>query len=863
MIDWAVWFGLRCLDEKQPVPHVVILDATRQSNPTTDADRFMAMFPGREVAALPWLTHITAIPGEDESSCLVRLLPAIGQHSPTPPDHDASMIRQLWQSFFLRPTQPSDNHALANVLGASLFLRSDNDENSRTALQRMLTALGLFPDRDADFRKRNPQGKLYAQLQRLVSTLPKFDKADVNLLLVDDSAIRHGWLQFLSEQLGIGQSRNAVDENRVVTTLYEHRITLTGTELTGELLESIRRAISVNSRRLRWGEQSRPIDLLFLDLRLYERESLNLERDFFVRVIDTYESWSTRSKSNGWPVIGNDELTRLRQWAVKESNEKASRSDEMYHSAVTLLARLIAGVDPSLPIVLFSSTNQKVITEELKEYGSIFTQFAKPTLMADSNSRDIDAVMLNLAEAFEHACRLVKARRLCQHIETCKTRTKVRPEQKETGRWNVQLFLDETYRKKRGLVVGGFVVALPPSVDAIQFDAELRSFFLRKLGSNDTYPSHGLPKNKEARRVALLKAIPELRKFWLKKRASVIPFTLCGQLRSSVHSDLERSNVFRDEHVGDNLHRELMRSSLEYACYTLMPTLLPHETEHDLWFHAPTRVQYESSMDAQVLNEAWGIRTAPAGRNVRCHVFSEDDARGILEEIEREYNGSSITPRPVLARAYHLDYSKQEGENELTFIMHHLADAFLTVFDKPFEFKTKEDEELTKKKREEQESINEGIEPLKNALVDIDYGPDSYYLLKANREFAHGEYAQAIFYGTSSGKSIPGFDGAVDVLKDSAVALVGPDCILLGNLLVDGKLERIGNRRLKGKIVQFGENPENVVVIESSGRKFTTTRKYVKAIPNPRIGQNVTFFGVRESVPLDGCFRANDVRLAK
>ena len=77
---------------------------------------------------------------------------------------------------------------------------------------------------------------------------------------------------------------------------------------------------------------------------------------------------------------------------------------------LTLLPRLVAHVDPTLPIVLFSSTGRRDIVGKLKGYESIFTQFSKPHLMLGPSAEVAERARDTLGGALKAAEQLATGR---------------------------------------------------------------------------------------------------------------------------------------------------------------------------------------------------------------------------------------------------------------------------------------------------------------------------------------------------------------------------------------------------------------------------------------------------------------------
>jgi len=79
----------------------------------------------------------------------------------------------------------------------------------------------------------------------------------------------------------------------------------------------------------------------------------------------------------------------------------------------TLLARLLSLLDPTLPVVLFTSTGRSDLIDPFRDYGNIITAFRKPTMAGMDGQRWVETVgelRAEFREAMERAEDILKAR---------------------------------------------------------------------------------------------------------------------------------------------------------------------------------------------------------------------------------------------------------------------------------------------------------------------------------------------------------------------------------------------------------------------------------------------------------------------
>ena len=137
-------------------------------------------------------------------------------------------------------------------------------------------------------------------------------------------------------------------------------------------------------------------DVLLLDLRLWQNEKARQE--LMCRLVDVANK------------LRRGDLPNADAKRAKEAAKKTPESLE----ALTFLPLLLSCIDPTLPIVLFSSTHQRVVSELLKPYPNIITMFAKP--LPDGSWSSMHAVE-TLRSALDRALDIHEARiawsRLC------------------------------------------------------------------------------------------------------------------------------------------------------------------------------------------------------------------------------------------------------------------------------------------------------------------------------------------------------------------------------------------------------------------------------------------------------------------
>lgn len=146
-------------------------------------------------------------------------------------------------------------------------------------------------------------------------------------------------------------------------------------------------------------------DILLLDLRLW----LEGETDRRQKFMDTLVRLCEQLNSEG---ISDPAFCR----AYDAAKTLAGGGETSELPALALLPLLLTHLDPSLPIVLFSSTHQREVIELLAHRPSIITSFSKPLLSGYGESPDPESMFAALRAALRRALDLHEARLVWERI---------------------------------------------------------------------------------------------------------------------------------------------------------------------------------------------------------------------------------------------------------------------------------------------------------------------------------------------------------------------------------------------------------------------------------------------------------------
>ena len=372
---------------------------------------------------------------------------------------DLEIIKNIWAAFLTRSSTPGDSHAIANLVGPLLLMKEIGNTHV-AALQSMLSIIGLLPDNQNDTSEeddKNARAMLNEESSWVdwkepeweykLNELQKNSNDKLKLILIDDM-FDMGWGKVLCWAMGVeyhnphGDHRKGLVE--IIKTgagdgVKEEQIIIKAASSAEWILVELDKLTKTDNRfNFSLDGDSDGQEILFLDLRLYPGKFKEEEAGFFRKLIGIAKKFTKeRNKNLPWDGFTDKEINEIEDWLPTGKQE-----DPKYIKALTLLPRILALTDLSLPIVLFSSTGRRDITEKLKDYGNIITIFEKPRFTVDIPVDIASQTKTKFRDAIKKARQILKARQKIQRISTYKM--KDQPKFNSSG-IHVELFIDETY----------------------------------------------------------------------------------------------------------------------------------------------------------------------------------------------------------------------------------------------------------------------------------------------------------------------------------------------------------------------------------------------------------------------------------
>lgn len=620
-IDWGIAYTLsiynKLVAEKDtdsssksyPPLKILIID-TGESRTDSDTTRFFKQFPRMSIKSLPWIRIFTVAENEQEWDINNFISSALGvdtnsermlsmSEATDEEVLDLGVIRNFWAASLTKPSQPGDHHAIANMVGPLLLIKDKMVDCHITALLHLLTAVGLLP------RVRNQEGLLergkhwinwsnHSWLQ-LLKELRSRDKK-IHIILIDDQ-YKHGWDEVLQIALDV-EKRVDVKENIIASKDDIILKAFDSAEVLLQKIESLKESIYEKRFAFSINNHNHP-EILFLDLRLFAGDKIEEEKAFFERLLSVTKHYLSNSSANlPWPSISASDIEAI-DCCIQNHDRSRKLQDENYISALTLLPRLLALIDPSLPIIVFSSTGRRDVINKFKEYGNIVTLIDKPKFSVDVPEDIAKQTKDKFINAISDAIRTITGRLAIQDI--LKT-IGHGPGQRISGEQEtyVEIFIDESGDSfKDYFVIGGLALLHKKEEDAIKFnngmentDVEINiggSTITRRL---TWFGPHRLDKrlgsNPDEEVNSVKQILPKINELLVKHHILALPFVLRAKVNE--HRGLD---VLHNEHL-DNLYLILFREALDALIYEMIPFYVSSDKPIICRIMAGTRARHKS-----------------------------------------------------------------------------------------------------------------------------------------------------------------------------------------------------------------------------------------------------------------------------
>lgn len=570
-----------------------------------------------------------------------------------PRSTDFQIVRNLWLQ--LLEERPERRHAIANVVGPQLLLEILGAPPSpasrpvlralRTLTRWLMTPIGHFAG----------AGHEAAPAPRSTAPWcgPDIWRGIIDGFIVLDDLEGLGWSSFLRAALAVddreGPGRGRLLSFRSIaerSSRSASAIDLLGhLERRLELMEAVAEGASEPGRYCRAFEIVPNISrtILFLDLRLYSEADQDAERALCQRLLELFvprfRALEAR-RSLPWPIrLSNDALAPIERYAAGRSTHPDDHA-----AALTLLPTLLATADPTLPIVLFSTTGRRSICDRLQTCRNIITYFDKPRFPIES----IDALAIDAEARFRHAIdaalRLARGRKICVDLleldrRGLRTQRAIAARPLKTDGSIFEIYVDESgCADVPPFSVGAFALLLSSDEHAARLDHELHA---RRLiwGLAEGRP----PKNindeleqrfvkKEPDEAEYRRRLDELDSLLKHLEIDLFAFALINR-RPLSRELADRPLILRENEL-DNRHLTMLRDLMEaivfdFACRLPDPPARIRIDAPTRWFPI-----HSENVDGEQMLERFGVRYEQS-RKLAQGIGHSDVRRMIADVFDR------------------------------------------------------------------------------------------------------------------------------------------------------------------------------------------------------------------------------------
>lgn len=585
------------------------------------------------------------------------------------------LLSQQMREELTKEGKENERHAIQNIVGPMVLLGREYLGKQGTverALLRVFETTGLMPK---ELAEGNQPGNRIKE--------DSWGDQPLRLLLVDDQA-NCGWADWLRANLPKSKPNLvSLDDDDVYTSPESFLDTLT-TELEASPLAVDRRfefRLRDNSSPPRSGTVILPPErqpILLLDLRLHATRSATDEAAFFKRLLPLCERFKVggQTKQLAWPGFSPQELQTVALWC--QEGRRVRETDEHF-LGLSLFPRLLALLDMSLPIILFSSTGRRSLIQYFEEYGNIITVFEKPRFFGSNADNVVATTRRRFRQAIREAVRIAAARRFLQKVLGVARRADhPRNEAFRGAPTLADIYIDESARADEPhFGVGGLLLLYTrDKKDALQ--AALKSRGLEwgvcVGASGIEWPSKGSVLPKEYRR----DVFPDYREKYeahledLAKCFRDTSVTVISLGMRMCRQELGSSVAGIPMTAGDVVYRRLVGDVLELALASIF-SLAPPNQHITLNVHVATRVRpmevaaHEAKAKADELFRKFGIHQLRTDRSNEIVIQSvrSDDVWPLVMDILGRHAGQISQVSFDLARGVRLlEYTKANSAYE-------------------------------------------------------------------------------------------------------------------------------------------------------------------------------------------------------
>lgn len=332
-------------------------------------------------------------------------------------NYDIDSLMGLWRNNL---TRPGERHTIGNLLAPILLVKGLHEDLQKkaeshstltTALDVLAQTAGLKMSRDAG---GNSSEGLLQELQSEGDVFGRRQK--IKFLLIDDQ-FALGYQHILACLIfGTDYQRNETPN------ISDWKFATKGSELVCKSKPDILLdALEFDASDLKTGiedwRRPRTIthlshNIVMLDLRLWVDTAGR--KQFLSRLIKICDKLNTSPLSQVGSEVYDPAFEKAYTRAKELIEDETQEISEI--EALALLPLLLSHYDPSLPIVLFSSSHQREILEMVAHQPNIITDFTKPIISGYGEDNSPVTIVADLKRALQKAVKAHEARRLWERL---------------------------------------------------------------------------------------------------------------------------------------------------------------------------------------------------------------------------------------------------------------------------------------------------------------------------------------------------------------------------------------------------------------------------------------------------------------
>lgn len=339
----------------------------------------------------------------------------------------------------------------------------------------------------------------------------------------------------------------------------------------------------------------------------------------------TQETPKSQDFKHAFHSMDCDELGK---WIDKAENSKSTdwRKSAKYLELLTLLPRILATIDMSLPIVIFSSTGKREVTEWLKDYRNIITIFNKPGFFGYATESFVEDTKQKFVASMLAAIHILQARVAIQELLVNFPPKKEMEPQKDGQSQQekyIEIFIDESGEPigDNNFVVAGIALVHQNLGQARNLHTKMENTSVRLTDENNDrklmwYGDACLPKR--------LSEVPDnlKMKFQPVKASleSLFRVHTDGFVSFSISANLDKlkcSGKLKGlaKHNLDSAYLELFEWLIDVVLYEFLPERLGYQSKLKFKIYGATRVRAKGNngvftpTEKKALIDNWGIST--------------------------------------------------------------------------------------------------------------------------------------------------------------------------------------------------------------------------------------------------------------